>query len=271
MIEKEKIAEYLLNYYKLVEYASKNKNVKISEVFNELYMNGLVSIDKDEYYDMLLTYGYLCIIKIFSFYKDVLFNGIDEKHLDNIFIDDEIEENKKTLENFSKKDIVLFIRNALAHSSGDNQLYSFEKNDKGEIVIRISLKKVKASIGENKGNITPFNIVLDFYSLLYFSYLLSHQSRSSHIVGVSVKDKKAEDIAKNIKNPDVLLRRLLDQTYYHHYYYGLISDKDKNDIDNLSKDNFYNQYRDLLEPKKKNVKKRNLTVMQKNKIGRAHV
>lgn len=264
MIEKEKIAEYLLNYYKLIEYASRNKNIEIHTLFDELYYKGLISIDKDEYNDMILTYFYFCIIKVFSFCKDSLYKGINEKDLDNIFIDDEIEENKKALENFSKKDIILFIRNALAHSNGDNQLYSFEKNDKGEIVIRISLKKAKASIGENKGKIIPFDLILDFGSLLLFCHILRHESKTPHILGITCSSSSAKEMLKNIKNPNTLLNKLLDETYYYRDFYNTISEKDKNVIYNLDKNNFYYQFTTFLEPKKSITKTKKLSIVQKN-------
>ena len=267
MIENDKIAEYLSNYYKFLEYASKNQDDNFHDILKELYSKGVFPDDFDIKYfkNMVVTYCYFCLIKIFSFQKDYLFKGVDEKTLDSIYINDSIPSNKEVIDNFSKKDIVLYVRNALAHSNSDNQLYWFEKNDDDEIVIHINLKKVKASIGSNKGNITPFDVVLDLQSLSSFTYALGN-TRSSHVLGVSVKNSTSSKIAENMKNSTSRLRRILDDTYYYRDFYELLSEKDKTDVKKLTDGDFYNKYTSLIEYKKTKTKTKKLSVVQKDTL-----
>ena len=157
ILSKEDIALYLSSYTNTLTFATMYPEERFADIFLELCFKGLIPMEPtiENYNDMINIHCIFCNIKLLEFLKDGFYTGLEESKLNDLYINDIDSLNKSCIENYTKKDIILYVRNALAHNDKENPLYWLERNGENDIRIHILLKNTKASLGENKGKNIP--------------------------------------------------------------------------------------------------------------------
>ena len=269
-ISKEEIALYLLSYNNTLINSSLEKDIKFTEAFYKTYMDSLIPFELTEqtYKDMIIIHCYYCNIKILSFFKDYFYKGLDEKNIYYHLLKDSDIINEKCLENFTKKDIILYIRNALSHNDKENPLYWFEREEDNQIKIHILLKQTKSSLGKNKGKIIPFEIKLDLKTLMEITKEIAFNSKNYYFFGINFGKKSLEAAKKsNSKKPENLVRSYIDGAYYYRNFYKQLSEEELNKIDSLPPNNEYmEKVKEILKPKLSVYKTKKLSQIQKNTL-----
>ena len=269
-ISKEEIALYLLSYNNTLINSSLEKDIKFTEAFYKTYMDSLIPFELTEqtYKDMIIIHCYYCNIKILSFFKDYFYKGLDEKNIYYHLLKDSDIINEKCLENFTKKDIILYIRNALSHNDKENPLYWFEREEDNQIKIHILLKQTKSSLGKNKGKIIPFEIKLDLKTLMEITKEIAFNSKNYYFFGINFGKKSLEAAKKsNNKKPENLVRSYIDGAYYYRNFYKQLSEEELNKIDSLPPNNEYmEKVKEILKPKLSVYKTKKLSQIQKNTL-----
>lgn len=269
-ISKEEIALYLLAYNNTLVTSSIEQDIKFSDAFYKTYVNNLIPLEfsKQVYIDMITIHCYYCNIKILSFFKDFFYKGLDEKTLCYNLLNNSNELNQKCLENFTKKDIILYIRTALSHNDKETPLYWFEREKDNQIKIHILLKQTKASLGKNKGKITPFEIKIDLTTLMEITQETAFNSKNYHFFGIGFGRQSIEKVKKhNSKNPENLIRGYIDGAYYYRNFYKTLNEEEIRKLDSLSpNDNYMEKVKEILQPKLLHSKTKKLSQIQKNTL-----
>lgn len=269
-ISKEEIALYLIAYTNTLINSIREKNLQFTEVFYKTYIDGLIPIEftRQNYEDMITIHCYYCNIKILSFFKDCFYKGLDERKIYYHLLANSNELNEKCLENFTKKEIILYIRNALSHNDKENPLYWFERDKNNQIIIHILLKQTKASLGENKGKIVPFEIILDLKTLMEITKEIAFNSKNYHFFGITFGKKSLEAGKKsNSKKPENLIRSYIDGAYYYRNFYKQLSEEELHKIDSLPpNDEYMEKVKEILGPKLLISKTKKLSQIQKNTL-----
>lgn len=270
IIPKEEIALYLLAYSNTLITSSIEKDITFTEAFYKSYKDGLIPLKLTEhtYIDMITIYCYYCNIKILSYFKDYFYKGLDEKKLYYHLLDNSNELNKNCLDNFTKKDIILYIRNALSHNDKENPLYWFERNEKNQIRIHILLKQTKASLGQNKGKITPFELIIDLATLLEITQEMAFNSKNYHFFGITFGSKSVQANKKcTSKNPTNTIRNSVNGAYYYRNFYKQLNEEETNKIDSiLPTEEYMEKVKEILKPKLVITKTKKLSQIQKNAL-----
>lgn len=265
-ITKEEIALYLSAYTNVLTFATINPEKKFTELFYKLYFEGFMPLEPtvENYKKMIHIHCVFCNIKLLSFFKDGFYTGLDEKNLINLYINDIDTLNKICIENYTKKDIILYVRNALAHNDKENPLYWFESDGEDDLKIHILLKKTNASLGENKGKNIPFELVLTPKSLNEITQAVGFASKRSHIFGLNVKNSAAKIINNTPGDLNTILRKMIDEIYYYRNFYKTLSEQEKEKFQKLPAENYIEEYNKLLKSKLTETKTKKLSPIQKN-------
>jgi len=222
-IDSIKIGEYL-RVYSLVLSMSINSNKPIYECFSNLVKNNETNLSLDEYNKMFLIKSYYSSSMLLFALKDVFQKGLNDVDADNkeTFINVSSKTNKICLENFTDKDIIFYIRNAIAHNK--NNLANIYIDEK-DLKIKVRLQNTIASKGINKGQNIPFEVEFDNDDLLRMSAFCSHYSKTINISGVDFR----QDVVTNSTTTNILklLKDFVYTTYYNYTLFKTISDKDK--------------------------------------------
>lgn len=269
-ISKEEIALYLLAYNNTLITSSIEQDIKFLDAFYKAYENNLIpfEISKQVYIDMITIHCYYCNIKILSFFKDYFYKDINEKALCYNLLNNSNELNKNCLENFTKKDIILYIRNALAHNDKENPLYWFEREEDNQIKIHILLKQTKASLGKNKGKTIPFEIKIDLPTLMEITQEIAFNSKKSHFFGIVFGRQSIEKAKKcNSKNPENQVKSYIDGAYYYRNFYKTLNEEEIKKLNSLPlNDNYMEKVKEVLQPKLLQSKTKKLSQIQKNTL-----
>ena len=126
-IELTKIGEYL-RIYSLSFSMSLYYNKPLFECFKKSIDEKETELSIDEYDKMILIKNYYSASMLLFSIKDTYQKGLNDVNVDNkeMFINCNIPTNKVCLENFTDKDIIIYIRNAIAHNlseASDNECY----------------------------------------------------------------------------------------------------------------------------------------------------
>ena len=269
-LTKEEIALYLLSYNNTLITSSLEKDLKFTEAFYKSYIDNLIPIELTDqsYKDMIIIHCYYCNIKILSFFKDYFFKGLDEKNIYYNLLNNSNKINEKCLENFTKKDVILYIRNALSHNDKENPLYWFERDDNNQIKIHILLKQTKSSLGKNKGKVTPFELIIDLITLMEITKEIAFNSKNYHYFGIAFGSKSLEAGKRSSsKKPENLVKSYIDGAYYYRNFYKQLSEEELNKIDSLPPNYEYmEKVKEILKPKLSSSKTKKLSQIQKNTL-----
>lgn len=270
IISKEEIALYLLAYSNTLITSSVEKDMTFTEAFYKSYKDGLIplKLTKQTYIDMITIYCYYCNIKILTFFKDYFYKGLDEKKLYYHLLNNSNELNKNCLDNFTKKDIILYIRNALSHNDKENPLYWFERDEKNQIKIHIFLKQTKASLGKNKGKTIPFELIIDLATLFEITQEMAFNSKNYHFFGITFGRKSIEANKRcSSKNPSNTIRNSINGAYYYRNFYKQLNEEETNKIDSvLPNEEYMDKVKEILKPKLLTTKTKKLSQIQKNTL-----
>ena len=161
---------------------------------------------------------------ILFYAKDIFLKGLNNVDVDdkNHVINCNYPLNKVCLDNFTDKDIILNIRNALAHNSND--LSEIEVSE-SELKILVGLKNTIASKGPNIGQNIPFKVEFDVVDLLQMSSFCAHYAQTMHITGVNFNP----DTVTDNTNTDIfeMLKEIVNTTYYEYTLFNQIANTDR--------------------------------------------
>ena len=261
-LENYKIATYLKDFYTIYEEACKKWNVPFYDVYKNLYCLGIIKTNENDYIEMITVVGMMM-----SEYKLALLNDvikpkyfIEDKIPDYLF--DNIFVNEEDRYKFKKTDILVYIRNAFSHN--DKSLYNFIIDEDGKVKVHINLKNTKATNGETKGTLCPFNVILD---LKHLSRLVRTYNESNYFGIGGLKFKKLEDKNSLNINNDSYRKLLIDNIYYWRDLYNPLNNNQTNYINKMASDidNFNSKQ---VEDKYKKTIKKNLSQIQKNTVNK---
>ena len=229
------------------------------ERFSKIIARGDTCLKIEDFNKMVFTKGCYSVSKIFSYAKDIFNSGL----INNLDWEEDVfytksELNKKCAENFTTKDIIKYIRDALNHNDKDNPLYWITTDNNGDIKIHIKLKLTKATKGIDKEKTVPFEVEITKYDLLYMAILCMHTSSTFCFGGICFK----KDIP-NFKclNNKEKLKKIIENLYYTYDIYRPIGDKDKKKLNGNLKNT-----RNILERKLEKRSKKELSIFQKQTI-----
>ena len=160
---KYEIATYLRDYNRTMTYATMNQDIPFYEVFkHHMHVDDRIQYAiKDYYYEMISIYEILLLSKFLTALYDNYFDNLLESSINKINIPDSIFVNKNDRSNFSNKQIIKFIRNALNHNDNPShdlaRFIRINENEKEQIKLEIVLKNTKP---------IPFHVMLDINELI---------------------------------------------------------------------------------------------------------
>ena len=225
-LDKYKILECLRVYAAILE-MSIDKDISLYEAFSRYLMNNDTSLTIDDYDVMMIVKSFYSTSMLLFYFKDTFEKGLEGVSLDEAshFLDTSSDINKKCFENFTERDIVTYIRNALAHSKND--IYKMHI-DGDNSKLKIKLNNTIASKGSNQGTNVPFEVELGIANLLMVSAFCTHRSKLINISGV---DFDSEPV-KNYKTGNVLdlLKKTIYTTYYKYDLFNQMKIQDRNKV-----------------------------------------
>ena len=265
-LDKYKIGE-CLRVYAAVLAMSIDNDISFYEAFSRYLMNNETSLTIDDYNMMMLVKIYYSASMILFYSKDITAKGLEGTKVDATahFLDTSSNINKTCIENFTERDIVNYIRNALAHSKND--LYKITINGK-KSTLAIKLKNTIASKGPNMGLNVPFEVELNVNSLLGVSLFCSYYAKILSISGV----KYDENLVKNYSAGNVLdlLKKTINTTYYEYDLFKQMKYTDKNRVlESQIEGNIKKDFTNYDAEKAKYIRKTDkveLSIIQKNAI-----
>lgn len=279
ILENNKIATYLRDFSIIYEEASKYGRMPIYEVHKKLYNEGKVKTSESNYKEMKsVVYMMLSANRLASFNdiikpKHFIENKIPDFFFDNIFV------NEEDRFKFKKTDILVYIRNAFCHN--DKSLYNFFIDEDGKVKVHIMLRNTKATDGETKGTLCPFNVILDENQLACLN-LVYHCSNYFSMGSLRFKDLDAIN-EKNALNKidDSKLRFLIDNIYLTRDLYNPLNNNQKKyavkkvfDTNNFDKNQVEDKYKTTIRKKLSQIQKNTVyknTKKQLNRIKNIHV
>jgi len=222
-IDSSKICEYL-RVYSILLSLSLNNNQSLYENFKKMINENQTELSLDEYDNIILIKNYYSASMILFYRKDTTQKGLNDLDVINkdLFIDSSIPINKKCIENYTDKDIILYIRNAIAHNK--NNLASINIDEKN-LRIRVKLENTIASKGINKGKNIPFEVEFNNYDLLRMSAFCGIYSRTGNISGISFDESVV--INSTTTNILKLLEDVIYTTCYSYTLFNTLNDNDK--------------------------------------------
>ena len=197
------------------------------------------------YYNMIEIANFFILNKHYSFLKDIYFDFLLDKNIDDIAIPNTIFVNPENAKCFSKKQIINFIRNALNHNN-HKKLYELIKEN-NILYIEINLRKTKP---------IPFHIKM---TLADYSKIMCELIKANKLDLTEFSVKQQIDI-KSKK-----LYEELDNIIYKQYILkSKLEDSTMEDIKKLLKENKRKEIKDILTKEKIIVTENQLTTLQKN-------
>lgn len=230
-VTKTDIACYLKTYADMFSLSFK-ENISLNEAFVNLLGNGKTDITFDDFQDMFIYRQFVNVIKIIATCNDNVFFAMLDKNI--IDFDDSIFCTEETKNSYTKKSTILLIRNALCHNDKDNPIYWFGKDDDG-VKLHIKLNQTKATAGDKKGEVVPFEVKL---SLEQIGHIQAQYATANymHVGGIEIGVSPRDAVGLSDEQK---LQMLVDNTYYHSEIYRQLSDMEKrritgvNDIDTI--------------------------------------
>ena len=181
---KYEVATYLRDFNRTILCSIANEDKCFFDIFrNCLYYDKRLQYGNTDYYfTMLNIYELLLQSKNLTMFYDNYFDFLYESKIDSLKIPDEIFVNKEDRKNFSNKQIIKFIRNALNHNDNPNHdlckfIRTFD-NDKELVKIEILLKNTKP---------VPFHVIVDSFQLFNISEEIC---KANSIVAGSIRSRK---------------------------------------------------------------------------------
>ncbi len=222
-IDSTKIGEYLRTYAMSFS-MSLYYNKSMYECFKTLIDEKETTLLLDEYSNMLLIKNYYSASMLLFSVKDTFQKGLNDVDIEDktMFVNEKIPKNKICIENFADKDIIIYIRNAIAHNKNNLATIII---DGSNLKIRVRLENTIASKGINKGKNVPFEIEFDNDDLLRMSAFCCRYSKTINISGVDFN--KAVVINSSTTNILKLLKDVIYSTYYSYTLFKTIKDEDK--------------------------------------------
>ena len=226
ILTSEKICELLRVYAKLFNrYINSNKS--LYDLFVEMVEKDEITLTLDEYNTMILVKNFSSFSSVLFYYRDTFdkgFNGLDIPNK-NWLINIESDLNRRCAENFTDKDIIFYIRNALAHSK--NNLYQIYI-DENESSIHIRLNNTKASKGPNIGQNVPFEIELDNKDMINLTSFCPVFTKCLNITGVNFDGDTA--LKNGSTSINKMLKTIIDTAYYEYIILNQTSDSKKQEL-----------------------------------------
>lgn len=222
-IDSTKIGEYL-RIYAMSFSMSLHYNKSMYECFKTLIDETETTLLLDEYSNMLLVKNYYSASMLLFSEKDTFQKGLNDIDVKDktIFVNEQTPKNKICIENFTDKDIIIYIRNAIAHNKNNLATITI---DESKLKIRVKLENTISSKGINKGRNIPFEIELDNDDLLRMSAFCCNYSKTISISGVDFN--KNVVINSSTTNILKLLKDVIYSTYYSYTLFKTIKDEDK--------------------------------------------
>ena len=203
---KYEIATYLRDYNRVMVYAIVNQGTPFYELFKHHMINdGRQQYSmKDYYYEMIDVYEMMWVSKFLTMLYDNGFSYLLDSRIDGLSIPDNIFINTKDRRRFSKRQIIINIRNAFNHNDNPNHdiLKFVRVNENGEDVI-------KAEIMLKNTEPIPFHVILDVKQLINICFEIKN---SSTILVASSRSLKP--ISLNSYN----VNETLDNMYVRKFY-----------------------------------------------------
>jgi hypothetical protein len=221
-LTKIKIFE-LLRIYSMTLIGSVNKNCSLYESFCNVIENEETTLTKDDYEIMIITKVFYSCCSNLYYAKDTFQKGFNFGNYDiEKIINTDSAINKKCLENFETKDILIYLRNALAHFQND--LYEIYV-DKDKANIKIKLMNTKATKGPNIGNNIPFELELNTTNLELIPQFITAFSNTINITGTDFDG----NVVANYNTRDImgLLEETINSSYYTYSLFNQITKPDK--------------------------------------------
>jgi len=222
-IESTKIGEYLRVYSLLLSMSLYN-NQSLFENFKKMINENKTTLFIDDYDKLILIKNYYSSSMLLFYEKDTFQKGLNNIDIADkgIFTNNSSPINKKCIENFTDKDIIIYIRNAIAHNKNN---FASIIIDEEKLKIKVKLENTIASKGINKGRNIPFEIEFDTDDLLKMSAFCCRFSKTINISGVDF-DKNVV-VNSTTTNFLKLLEDVINTTYYNYTLFNTIKDDDK--------------------------------------------
>ena len=220
-LDQFKLCECLRIYSMLLPKCVK-ENLSLYDGYIDVISKNVTSLTTDDYETMLLVKNFYSACNILYHAKDTFIKGLSNIDPEVLFLDNNLPVNKTCIDNYTFKDIILYIRNALAHSK--QGLFEIIK-DNNDIRIHVKLNNTIATKGPNIGKNVPFEVEFNQKKLLSMSFFCAVTSQTPAISGVDFDD----DIVVNYNGSNMmdLLRKTVDGTYYSYTLFNQINDRDR--------------------------------------------
>ena len=171
-LSRKETAQMLIDCSILFSRAQSFPNRKLKDLYNEMIIEKKVKgIDINNYTDnsyfvMMRVYYILNYLKLFSYYEENFFDSIDNGNIEFSKLKKNINDGGIFVEgngnNFSNKNIILYIRNAFNHNDDpEHSKFNISKNGK---YIEVNIKDVRTDKEkiQNPNDKRPFHIKIKF-------------------------------------------------------------------------------------------------------------
>ncbi len=203
---KYEIATYLRDYNRLMTYALLNQDIPFYEVFKHHMSNDkrIQYSIKDYYYEMISVYELLLTSKFLTMLYDNYFEYLLDTNINGLNIPANIFVNTKDRSSFSKKQIIINIRNAFNHNDNPNhdllKIVRVNENGKDVLKAEIMLKNTKP---------IPFHVILDIEQLMTICFEIKNASTI-----LIASNRSIRPISLNSSN----VNETLDNIYLRKFY-----------------------------------------------------
>ena len=200
---KYEIATYLRDYNRTLTYTIMNQDVPLYEVFkHHMQVDNRIQYSiKDYYYEMISIYEILLLSKFLTTLYDNYFDNLLESSINKISIPDSIFINSNDRSNFSNRQIIKLIRNALNHNDNpSHDLVRFIRTENEKTKIEILLKNTKP---------IPFYVMLDINELMSICFEI--KNTNSIII---ISNRSTKPISLNSSNVNETLNNIFLRKFF---------------------------------------------------------
>jgi hypothetical protein len=156
-IEKDEILNSIGRVSMVIEDICLKRNKTVDEVISSIYNVPILYSREQISYDYRI-YTIMQYLRIISYLEDSYLDLIKESDLDFSKVKEKIFVNKEDAKKFSNKQIIKYIRNAVAHSDGEKQLFKITPNGK---YVGVTLKNIQPVPFDIKMSVDEFWEIID--------------------------------------------------------------------------------------------------------------
>ena len=168
-LSKKEILNSLSRISILVEDATRNPDIPMSDLINKIYY---MTDNENQFLWDFRIYALISDLRVYSYLEDTFIESIKDNEVDLGDLKERIFINKKDAKRFSNKQIIKNIRDAVAHSDEDKELFKITPNGKYLAIDLLETKPIEFHVKLSYQDLSQIiSKVFSKGNCFYYSYV----------------------------------------------------------------------------------------------------